>query len=122
MIWFGIAAFIVGAISFLIDWSWQPQILTFALLSLAALFIGRRYFKTTRPPPFDHPHLNRRAKRLIGQTFFLEDAIEHGQGRARIGDTLWRVTGPDLPTGTKIVVISSKGALLKVQAAPEEQN
>jgi membrane protein implicated in regulation of membrane protease activity len=48
----------------------------------------------------------------------LAEPIVNGQGRVRIDDTNWRLTGPDLPAGTRVKVIGTDGgAVLKVAAA-----
>ena len=41
LIWFGIAAGIVGALALLFDMAWQWQLMLFALLSLMAVVIAR---------------------------------------------------------------------------------
>ena len=46
LIWIGLAAIVVGAISFILwdsaIWGWQVQLLVFAALSLISALIGRR--------------------------------------------------------------------------------
>lgn len=64
---------------------------------------GRKFYDPRRQPGND-PNLNRRDRRLIGKETVLETPIAAGIGRARIGGTLWSVTGPDLPAGTAIRV------------------
>ena len=43
-------------------------------------------------------------------------AIENGVGKAKVGDTYWRVTGPDTPQGEKVKVVGFEGATLKVES------
>lgn len=40
-----------------------------------------------------------------------------GEGRIRIGDSSWRVTGPELLAGTEIRVVRVDGATLVVEKA-----
>jgi inner membrane protein len=48
--------------------------------------------------------------------FFLDEAIVRGYGRIRVGDSSWRVTGPDCPAGAKVRVIAIEGGtLLRVE-------
>jgi membrane protein implicated in regulation of membrane protease activity len=47
----------------------------------------------------------------------LEAAIVNGHGRIRLGDTLWRVSGPDLPAGTHVRVKAVENGQLVVEAA-----
>jgi membrane protein implicated in regulation of membrane protease activity len=38
-------------------------------------------------------------------------------GQIRVDDTVWRVTGPDCPAGTRVVVAGAEGATLRVMPA-----
>ena len=64
----------------------------------------------------DQPDLNRRAEQLIGRVLLLEEAIEGGRGKVRVGDTLWLAEGADLPTGTRVKVTSVRRDALQVEA------
>ncbi|MNN80920.1 Inner membrane protein YbbJ [compost metagenome] len=59
--------------------------------------------------------LNRRGSELIGRQFALHDAIVGGRGKIRVADSLWLVSGPDLPAGTLVRVNRQDGALLLVE-------
>lgn len=118
VMWFGIAAIVVGAVSLLVDWPWQAQWIVFGILSVISLIIGRRYFVHSKVETEDE-HLNERAARLIGRKLVLSDAIEQNDGRVRIADTLWRVTGPDLPAGAAVKVVGVEGSVLVVVAAEQ---
>jgi inner membrane protein len=63
----------------------------------------------------DQPDLNRRAIQLVGRVGVVEEAIAHGYGRVRIGDTLWLVEGPDLPAGAEVRVTAAQGTVLHVE-------
>jgi membrane protein implicated in regulation of membrane protease activity len=115
-IWFGIAAFVVGLAALSLDIPWQAQILAFAVLSLALIYIYRRYFRT-RTEESDRPFLNKRGESVVGQSFVLTEAIRQGRGKVRIGDTDWRVSGPDLAKGETVTVTGVDGALLQVEKA-----
>ena len=65
----------------------------------------------------DQPDLNRRPAQLVGRVGVVEEAIAHGRGRVRIGDTLWLAEGPDAPAGTKVLVTAAQGAVLRVEPA-----
>src|SRR5262249_8372355 len=66
MVWLGIAAILVGAISLVVDWSWQTQLIAFALFSFAAIPIWRRIARRVEKPG-EHPFLNRRADGYVGR-------------------------------------------------------
>ena len=57
------------------------------------------------------------ADALLGREFTLEKPIIDGNGTVRIGDTVWRVAGPDTPAGTRVKVVQVDGANLTVAAA-----
>ncbi len=115
LFWLGLAAFIVGALSFFIDWSWQSQILTFAVLAIAAVPLWRLVQRKTAPA--DNTFLNRRAEALVGRVFTLERPIVDGVGTVRVDDTVWRVKGPDAPAGSHVKVVQADGANLTVTIA-----
>ena len=43
MLWLGLAAILVGMLSLVIDWPWQAQFVAFAVFSLAAIPLWRRF-------------------------------------------------------------------------------
>ena len=63
----------------------------------------------------DQPDLNRRPDQLVGRVVAVEEAITHGRGKVRIGDTLWIVEGPDAPAGAEVRVTAAQGAVLRVE-------
>jgi len=63
------------------------------------------------------PALNRRGQSLVGHIFTLDSPIEAGCGRIRVGDSFWRIVGPDAAAGTNVRVVRIEGATLVVEAA-----
>jgi len=114
--WFGMAAAVTGFIVFRYDVSWQWQLIWFCGLSLASVMLAARYLRKN-PLESERPLLNERAAQLIGQTFDLLDPIVNGRGSVKVGDSIWRVEGPELPKGARIKVVGADGTLLKVVAA-----
>lgn len=117
LLWIGLAAAAVGLLTYLLpDLPWAWQFFAFALLSLlTAVFWWRRQSSAAKPS--DVPGLNRRGSEFLGRTFVLHEAIVGGRGKVKAGDTLWLVTGPELPAGREVRVIGQDGVLLKVEAA-----
>lgn len=115
LFWLGLAAFIVGVLSLLIDWSWQSQLLIFAILAIAAVPLWRFVQRTAAPA--DTSFLNRRAEALVGRVFTLERPIIDGVGTVRVDDTVWRVKGPDAPAGSHVKVVHADGVNLTVTIA-----
>lgn len=117
LLWIGLAAAAVGLLTYLLpDLPWAWQFFAFALLSLlTAVFWWRRQRSAAKPS--DVPGLNRRGSEFLGRTFVLHEAIVGGRGKIKAGDTLWLVTGPELPAGREVRVTGQEGVLLKVEAA-----
>ena len=120
-LWFGLAAFAVGAVTMAVGldsaiWAWQAQIIAFVVLALLFAVIGRSIMAKRGWDQSDQPDLNDRGAQLVGRQAVLVQPISEGAGRAQIGDTTWRVVGPDLPEGTRVVVISANAATLTVKA------
>jgi membrane protein implicated in regulation of membrane protease activity len=115
ILWLGMAALATGVITFIADPSWQTQAIAFALLSLVAVGGWWFYFRN-RKGDAGEPVLHRRADMHIGRIFTLEEPIVGGNGRVRIDDSVWRISGPDLPSGARVRVASTDGAMLRVEA------
>ena len=121
MLWIGLAALIVGVLSLMFwsagFWIWQVQILVFLALALACAFAGKKLMGGRRDDS-DQPLLNRRGDQLIGRMATLTEPITNGRGRVKIGDTMWRVSGPDLPAGTKVRVKAAADLDLELVVEP----
>jgi inner membrane protein len=116
MMWLGLSALAVGVISLAGVLSWQAQLIAFAVFVTISIPLWRRFARRVEQPE-DQPFLNRRADALVGRTFTLEKPIVDGAGTVRIGDSVWRVTGPDTPAGQRIKVTRADAATLVVEAA-----
>ena len=115
MLWLGLAAVIMGIVASTIVLSWQVQLIGFAVLALV-LVPAWRHFATKVEKPAESPFLNRRAEGYVGRIFTLDKPIVDGSGAVRIDDTIWRVTGPDCPAGSRVRVAGTDGANLLVEA------
>jgi len=115
LFWLGLAALLVGLLSFAVELSWQIQVLLFAVFAAAAVPIWRNLARRGKGETAS-PFLNRRTDALVGRVFTLEKPIQDGSGTVRIDDTIWRVTGPDVPAGSRVRVVRADGAMLTVAA------
>ena len=116
LIWIGLAAVALGGIEFFVAIELTPALLLFAALVVVFVFIGRRVYGSLDSGAPQLPLS--RAHALIGKEFYLDEAIERGYGRMRVGDSLWRVAGDDLPKGAKVRVVAVEdGAEVKVVKA-----
>ncbi|MGH8042289.1 MAG: NfeD family protein [Rudaea sp.] len=119
LLWIGVAAAAMGLILLIVpQMSFPGQAVVFAVLALISCALYWRFVRRALTEPSDQPRLNRRAEQYIGRRFVLETAIVNGQGKARVGDSLWLAEGPDLPAGAAIEVTGVDGSTLQVRAAP----
>ena len=119
-LWLGIGAGITGLLLLAItSLDWQIQLVIFACLSVIATIGGRMWLKRN-PQVSDHPLLNLRCALYIGRTFTLDQAIENGTGKVRIGDSDWRINGTDMPAGSHVKVTGTAGASLVVEKSPDK--
>jgi len=116
-LWSGVAAALVGIILLLVpNMGWEYQMMIFGLGTMSSLLLWFFYLKK-QPTETDQPNLNMRSKQYIGRTFNLVEPIENGRGKVRVGDTLWRVQGEDLPNASKVKVVNVDGVILIVEKA-----
>ena len=113
-LWLGLAAIVTGLIDAVLGLSWQTAALLFAALCIAAVILGRAVtrFKSQTDPQAEM--LNRRGQSLVGRVFTLETPIKDGEGRIRVDDSSWRVTGADRFAGAKVRVVRIEGSTLVV--------
>ena len=115
LVWLGIAGVITGIVTLLNLAPFSIQWVLFGALSIAGVVLWLTVARRRKAYESDRPMLNKRAEQLIGQQAQLTEAISGGFGRARLGDSTWRVTGPDLPKGTSVRVTGAEGTVLKVE-------
>ena len=104
-LWLAISAACIGMILWLFPnlyLTWQ--IFLFAVIAITSV-IGWRFYQKKFPEHTDEPLLNRRGQQYIGRVFTVTDPIVNGYGRAKVGDSQWKVAGPDCPSGTKVKVL-----------------
>ena len=118
MLWLALSAILVGIISSAVVWSWPSQLIAFAVFAIAAVPAWRHFARKVEKPT-ESPFLNRRADGYVGRVFTLDKPIVGSSGTVRIDDTIWRVTGPDSPAGSRIKVARADGATLFVERSAE---
>ena len=117
LIWMAAAAAVTGIAVALTPLPVAIQLILFALLAIAAVYAGRRYYERN-PVPSSDPLLNDRTARLVGQRVTVVKAITHGEGRVRVGDSVWAAAGPDAEEGSTMVVTGAHGICLDVEPIP----
>ncbi len=116
MLWIGIAAGVMGVITFIVPTlSPLSEALVFGLLAIACCAIYWRFIRPLAEQRNDQPLLNRRGEKLVGQRFVLVEAIVNGRGKVRVGDGSWLAVGPDVPAGGEVEVVAAEGTTLRVR-------
>ncbi|WP_127474766.1 NfeD family protein [Sulfurivermis fontis] len=111
----GISAAVIGGVVLIVPgMGWEYQVLGFAVLAVVATVLGRSYLKR-RPIHTDRPTLNRRGAQYIGRTFSLDEPIVNGQGKIRVDDSTWKISGSDCAAGSRVKVTGVDGTVLQVE-------
>lgn len=117
-LWLAIAAAVTGLILLGVpELDWQYQLMIFSGLSVVSIALFRRY-QRRNPATTDQPALNRRGEQYIGRTFTLEQPVVNRVGKLRVDDSTWRITGDDLPAGTRVTVTGVDGVVLEITRTP----
>lgn len=118
LLWFGLAAGIIGALMLLLpDMVWQVQIVLFSIFSISTLFAWKAYVKK-HPAQEDATYatLNKRGDDLIGRTFTLEEDVVNNYAKISVDDTMWKIRcDQDVATGERVKVIRVDGTVLIVE-------
>ena len=120
LIWFAFAAFGVGLIGVVVDLSGMNQVVVFGLLSFASLSLG--YLMRKRRGDPEVPAFADRTQAYMGKTYTVVEAIENGQGKIQVGDSVWLAEGEDCPVGGSVKVIDSRGNVLLIEVVADNEN
>ena len=88
----------------------------FVVCSLLACLGGYHVDRTAQVRVSGETPLNQRNQSVVGARGTVSSRIVNGEGKVRVGDTVWLAEGPDLPEDAPIVVTSVRGARLVVKA------
>lgn len=117
LIWLGLAALVTGAVVGIFGLGWQAASIVFAILAIASVAAGRLLTRRRGEEPDAAIGLNDRGRQLIGKVFRLEATMTGGEGRVRVGDSSWRIIGPELLAGTEVKVVRVEGSTLVIEKA-----
>jgi membrane protein implicated in regulation of membrane protease activity len=116
LIWIALGAALTAAADAVYHLSITAQIITMISASSASCFVGYCAYRHVDRRQPDATALNQREMLLIGARGVVCSEITHGEGKVRLGDTVWLAEGPDLPAGTAIVVRSVRRARVQVRS------
>jgi inner membrane protein len=114
LVFVGAAAIATGLFTLLFGLGLAPQLALFAIYSVLAVMIGKRWYG--EPNGGDERHaINDPARRLIGRTVtVVTDVDDHG-GRVRVGDGEWNARGGPAAAGERVSVTGVEGNCLIVE-------
>ena len=122
LVWFGLSAFVTGALTIYHDFTVIEQSLVFGLISvvfaLTGWFFYGRIMKRSKVSD-RYKHLNDPAGQHIGKTYLLAEDVVDGRSKALIGDSVWSVECEDgLKKGDKVKITGvENGVILKAEKA-----
>ena len=115
-LWIGISAILIGIAKLLFPITWEVQWVSFAISSLITMWLWWRYQHKKDLLSDQRTTLNQKSKQLIGQIVHLEDNIEAGRCRIKVGDTSWSAkTNQALTAGTNVKIIKVDGIVLTIE-------
>jgi membrane protein implicated in regulation of membrane protease activity len=114
-----IGALASGAVLLIVsDLSLELQLFVFAIVAVASAVVLRPALRRLQGGRPIDANLNARGDSLVGKTIVLDTPILGGQGRVKLGDGSWTVTGPDMAAGSRVRVAAISGNELRVEPAP----
>jgi len=115
LVFIGAAAMATGLFTVLFDLGTASQLALFALYSVIAVLVGRRFYANRTSDSAD-PLLNDRAARLVGRTVTVVEPVDDHSGRVRVGDSDWSARGGPAAAGERVRITGIDGNCLKVEA------
>ena len=114
LVFLGVAAIATGLFTLLFDLGLGPQLALFVVYTALAVMIGKRWYGE---PDSDDPSikLNEPAKRLVGKTVTVVEAVDDHGGRVRVGDGEWSARGGPAAAGERVKVTGVDGNCLTVE-------
>ena len=114
LVFVGAAPIATGLFTLLFDLSTAPQLALFALYSVLAVMIGKRWYG--EPEVIDaNLRLNEPAGRLVGKTVTVVSPVDEHGGRVRVGDGEWNARGGPAEPGERAKVTAVEGNCLIVE-------
>ena len=114
LVFLGAAGIATGLFTVLFDLGTASQLALFALYSVIAVLVGRRFYANRAVDSTD-PLLNDRGARLVGKVVTVVNAVDDHGGRVRVGDGEWSARGGPAAVGERVRITGVDGKCLKVE-------
>ncbi len=115
LVWIGIAAIVTGLFALLFGIGIAGQLGLFALYSVLAVMVGRRFYAVKGSDNVD-VLLNDPGARMIGRRVTVVTAVDEDSGRVRVGDSEWSARGGPAEPGDRVRITRVEGNCLIVEA------
>ena len=115
LIWLALGAALTALASLLFPLALEGQLLAFAAAAALSCVLGHFVYRRVMRPAPHAKALNERGREMIGKHGTVCEALKNGQGKVRLGDSVWLAEGPDLEAGTPIVVRAVRGTIAVVE-------
>ncbi len=122
LLWVALGAFLTALFALIVPLpagGWEGQLTFFGFVAIAFVISGRTIFRGLRMRASSHPNLNDRLANMVGQHGHAATGFDGGNGKVKIGDTVWlaqQTDGGAIPEGAAIVVTGAEHGVLKVRA------
>lgn len=117
LIWIALGGALTAALTSVFELSITAQIGGFIIASAISCGAGFLVYRRVDPQQFGTSTLNRRGLLMVGARGVVCSRIMNGEGKVRLGDTVWLAIGPEIAEGASVVVTSVHGSRLVVEEA-----
>jgi membrane protein implicated in regulation of membrane protease activity len=114
LVFLGVAAIVTGLFTLLFDLGLGPQLALFVVYTALAVMLGKRWYGEPDTEALNIK-LNDPAKRLVGKTVTVVEAVDDHAGRVRVGDGEWSARGGPAAAGERVTVTGVDGNCLIVE-------
>ena len=114
LIWIALGAAITGLAAALTGTGMEGQLAVLAVATALSCIGGYFVYRGKERGYDSNVPLNAPRRSMVGARGTVCEGFANGQGKVRIGDTVWLADGPDLPEGTPVIVAGVRGTRLDV--------
>jgi membrane protein implicated in regulation of membrane protease activity len=116
LIWVSLGAALTALLTWLLGFPLPAQLMVFAIMSSIACVFGYFVYRRLQMPDAVLSAMNQRGRSMIGARGVVCVALAHGQGKVRLGDSVWLAEGPDMEVGTSVEVSKVRNTVVIVKS------
>ena len=120
LLWLGLSAILVGIIVTLIVPSTTVQFVLYAVFCIITTVFWWRYQHQKDKKSDKKRTLNNKENQLVGKEVYLENVINKGSNRLKLGDTTWTAySDENIDLGAKIIITKLEGNVVYIKKVEE---